>query len=69
MFDVTMSKLILAKLPPQAEATSVVVLGVVWACLATLRVWLLLPLAHSIVESIGTPCSACRVAGLCSATR
>jgi hypothetical protein len=63
--DVTMCKLILAKLTPQAEATPVVVLGVVWACLATLRVWLLLKLARSIVESKGTPCSACRVAGLC----
>ena len=69
MSDVTMCKLILAKLTPQAEAASVVVLGVVWACLATLRVWFLLQLARSIVESIGTPCSACRVAGLCSTTR
>eukprot|EP00966_Prymnesium_polylepis_P136526 3154541-Prymnesium_polylepis.1 len=48
MTDVAVCKLVLTKLRPDADAASVVVLGVVWACLATLRVWLLLHLAGSI---------------------
>ena len=68
MTDVAVCKLVLAKLRPDADAASVVVLGVVWACLATLRVWLLLHLAGSLVESIGVPCSACQVGGLCRST-
>ena len=56
---------ILSELPTLRPAWTVMLLGLGWAGMATLRLWLLLQLARFMVDSMSTPCSACKLAGAC----
>jgi hypothetical protein len=64
-FDAGISERVLTELPTPRPAWTVLVLGLGWACLSTLKFWLLVHLAQFLVESAATPCTACRLAGAC----